>query len=233
MLDNQAFPYGNKKESFIIKRTINIINIVKKKYPIRIVVVACNTASTISLSILRKKFSFPIFGVLPRIESDEKIKNKKIIGLIATVATIKSSYVKETIKKKYSNSTLKIIGTNKLALIAEKKMRGYANSTIELKKIFKSWINLSIKPDIIILGCTHFSFLKKEIKTILNNNNLCFIDSIKIITHEINDYFKMLNFSQNINKNVLLYSGKNKKFKQLLFFLKKYKFTEIKNIILN
>ncbi len=233
ILDNQAFPYGNKTEFFIIERTIKIINIVKKNYPITIAVIACNTASTISLSILKKTFHFPIIGVFPEIKSAEKITRNKVIGLIATKATINSHYIKTIIHKKNSDSILEIIPTNKLALIAEKKIRGYSVKMVELKNIFQSWNNLLVQPDTIILGCTHFSLLKEEIKKILRNRPIFFVDSRKIITSQIKKYFNALNHKQNIKKNILLYSKYNQNLKNLFFFLKKYKFKKIKNINLN
>ncbi|WP_284443176.1 glutamate racemase [Buchnera aphidicola] len=233
MLDNEAFPYGNKTELFILQRSIKIINIIKKIYPITIVVIACNTVSTIALSILRNKFNFPIIGIFPAIDTAEKITKNKIIGLIATKATINSFYTKNKIHKNSSN-TIKIISTNKLASIAEKKIRGTTVSQIQLKNIFKPWTNLSIYPDTVILGCTHFSLLKKEITKILCvKSSIHFIDSINIITCQVKNYLDQSKIKPSIKKNIFLYSKKNDNFKKLLVFLKKYRFEVIKYINLN
>ncbi|QCI17927.1 glutamate racemase [Buchnera aphidicola (Acyrthosiphon lactucae)] len=231
ILDNEAFPYGNKTEIFIIKRSIKIINTIKKIYPISIVVIACNTVSTVALSVLRNIFNFPIIGIFPSIKSAKKITKNKIIGLIATKATINSFYTKKIICKNSSSNTLKIIGTNKLALIAEKKIRGYSVSRIQLKNIFKPWIKLPIYPDTIILGCTHFSLLEEEIKNILCiRSPINFIDSIEIVASQIENYFNQLKMEQKIKKNIFLYSKKSDSLKSLLFFLKEYKFKIIKHI---
>lgn len=228
MLDNEAFPYGEKKEKFIVERSIKIINTIKKIYPIKKVIIACNTASTISLPILRKNFNIPIIGVLPILKPAIEIKKNKIVGLIATQATVNSSYIKKIIYKYSLKNTIKIIATNELAIIAEKKVRKLSVSNTKLKKIFQSWIALSIQPDTIILGCTHFSFLKQEIQEMFYKP-INFIDSGDAIIKGIKKYF----YQENIKKNVFLCSKYNKKIKQLLFFLKKYKFKKIQEINLN
>jgi len=234
MLDNESFPYGNKTEFFIIQRSIKIIHTIKKIYPINIVVIACNTISTVALSILREKFDIPIFGIFPHIKAAEKITKNKIIGLIATKATINSSYTQKIIYEYSCSNTIKIIGTNKLAVIAEKKIRGVAVSQKKLKNIFRPWINLPTCPDTIILGCTHFSLLEKEIKNILyKTRSVYFIDSIKKVIFQIKSCLKTSNVNQKIKKNIFLYSKNNNNLKKLLSFLKQYKFTVIKHINLN
>lgn len=236
ILDNEAFPYGNKTEFFIIERSIKIINTVKKIYPITIVVIACNTASTIALSVLRSQFNFPILGIFPSIKYAEKITKNKIIGLIATKATINSSYTKKIVYKNSSPNTIQIIATNKLALMAEKKIRGIKVSQKKLKNIFKPWINLTIHPDTIILGCTHFVLLEEEIKKILSkkkSSSIYFIDSIKTVVSQIKNYYKKSHVDQNIKKNILLYSKNSDNFKELLIFLKKYRFDIIQHINFN
>jgi glutamate racemase len=229
MLDNEAFPYGKKNERFLIERSISIIYKVQKLYPINIVIIACNTISTVSLPILKKIFNIPIIGTLPMLKpAIEKTKNK-IIGLIGTNVTINSLYIKKIIHQYSLKSSIKIIATNKLAEIAEKKIRNLPISNIALEKIFKSWIILPLKPDTIILGCTHFSFLKKEIQKIFYKKHIYFITSEETIINKIKKYYSQ----EKIKENIFLYSKKNKKIEQLMFFLKKYKFKKIKEIKLN
>lgn len=228
MLDNEAFPYGEKKENFIIKRIIKIIDIIKKIYPINIVILACNTASTISLSILKKIFNIPIIGILPNLNTAIKITKNKIIGLIATEATINSSYIKKITYQYSLQKSIKIIATNELAKIAEKKIRHLSISRMKLKKIFHPWLLLSIPPDTIVLGCTHFSFLKIEIQKIFHHQ-INFVESSEKIFNKI----KKTCYSEKIEKNIFLCSKYNKKIKQLLFFLEKYKFKKIQEINLN
>ncbi|QCI19067.1 glutamate racemase [Buchnera aphidicola] len=232
LLDNEAFPYGEKRESFIIERSIKIINTIKKLYPITMVIVACNTASTISLDILKKYFDIPIIGVLPLLDETMRITKNSKIGFIATKATVNSSYVQKRISKNIHNKNIKIIATNKLAKIAEKKIRKQFISYIKLRKIFNRWLLLSVQPDTIYLGCTHFSFLKKEIQNIFHKP-IIFLDSHKIVVKKIKKYFLNKKNNQNIKKNIFLYSKYDKNINKLLCILKKYEFNSIKKVNLS
>ncbi|QFQ32706.1 glutamate racemase [Buchnera aphidicola (Aphis fabae)] len=232
LLDNEGFPYGEKKESFIIERSIKIINIIKKIYPIKLVVIACNTASTISLTILKKAFNIPIIGVLPLLDKATKVTKNNNIGFIATKATVKSLYIKKIIAKYTHHQNIQIIATNQLAKIAEKKIKKLSISSLELKKIFHSWIILSEQPDTIYLGCTHFSFLKNEIQNIFYQP-IIFLDSHENVSKIVQKHFLKNKKKQNIKKNIFLYSKYNKEFHKLFWILKKYQFSCIKEINLN
>ncbi|ALD15479.1 glutamate racemase [Buchnera aphidicola (Aphis glycines)] len=232
LLDNKGFPYGEKKESFIIQRSIKIINTIKNLYPIQIVVIACNTVSTISLHILKKKFNIPIVGVLPSLDQAIKITKNNNIGIIATKATIKSLYTKNLISKYTNSMNIKVIATNELARIAENKIRKISVSNFELKKIFYPWIILAVQPDTIYLGCTHFSFLKNEIQKIFHKP-INFLDSYTNTTEIVKKYFLNTKNNQNIKKNIFLYSKYSKNINKLLYILEKYEFNDISKVNLN
>ncbi|WP_343154213.1 glutamate racemase [Buchnera aphidicola] len=232
LLDNEGFPYGEKKESFIIQRSINIINTIQKLYPINIVIIACNTASTISLSILKKHFDIPIIGVLPSLTKAKKITKNNIIGFIATKATIKSVYTQNILSKYIHYEKIKVIATNKLAEIAEKKIKKLPISNLELKKVFNSWIISISQPDTIYLGCTHFTFLKNEIQNIFKKP-INFVETHDKVTRMVKKFFLNNKYNQKIKKNIFLYSKNNIEPNQLFWILKKYQFRYIKLINLD
>lgn len=233
-LDNEAFPYGNKTEHFIIQRIVTIIKKIKKIYPIKMVVIACNTVSTVSVSFLKKTFNLPIIGIFPDIKTAKKITKNNIIGLIATRTTIHSKYIQKLIYKKSFNNIIHTISTNQLALIAEKKIRKIPFSKKNLKNIFKPWINLYIKPDTIILGCTHFIFLKKEIKDSLHlKSSINFIDSRNKIVFDIKNCLFKFNLHQTIKNNIFLYSKHDNYLTKIFIYLKRYQFKQISYVNLN
>ena len=92
--DNLAFPYGTKNEDDLIGRVLTVIDQVDKQYHPDLLVVACNTASTLALPALRQQFKFPIVGVVPAIKPAAKITKSKVIGLLATPGTIARSYTR-------------------------------------------------------------------------------------------------------------------------------------------
>ncbi len=95
--DNVAFPYGEKSEGFIVERVLEIVGAVQQRHPLAIVVIACNTASTVSLPALRERFSFPVVGVVPAIKPAARLTVNGIVGLLATRGTVQRSYTHELI----------------------------------------------------------------------------------------------------------------------------------------
>lgn len=177
--DNAAFPYGELTESELIERTSYIVNEITKKHHIDIVVIACNTASTIVLPYLRDQYSIPIVGVVPAIKPAAQLSNN--IGLLATPATVKRKYTYELIEAFAPISSVQLLGSTRLVEIAEEKMVGVEVDLNELAGILAIWKN---KVDTIVLGCTHFPFLKSEIKRVLGNQVLL-IDSGEAIARRV------------------------------------------------
>ncbi|KAB2823907.1 glutamate racemase [Aliivibrio finisterrensis] len=177
--DNAAFPYGELTESVLIERTTHIISQLCAKFAIDIVVIACNTASTIVLPTLRGKLTIPVVGVVPAIKPAALVSTK--IGLLATPATVKRTYTYELIKSFAPISDVQLLGSTRLVEIAEEKMIGVDVDLKELKDILSPWQN---KVDTIVLGCTHFPFLRNEIKKVLNGNVLL-IDSGEAIARRV------------------------------------------------
>lgn len=65
--DNAGFPYGEKSETFIVDRVVAIVEAITRSYPLSLVIIACNTASTVSLPALRERFAFPVVGWFRRL----------------------------------------------------------------------------------------------------------------------------------------------------------------------
>ncbi|EIJ71080.1 glutamate racemase [Pasteurella bettyae] len=164
--DNAFFPFSEKSEELIIQRTLTVCGKINGTYPLDLIVIACNTASTVVLPALRETFSIPIVGTVPAIKPATEISQTKQIGLLATKGTIQRSYVDELIKKYATNCKVEKIGSTKLAEIAEQKLHGHSVDLITLKKELEPWIALD-KLDSVILGCTHFPLIKEEIQLCL------------------------------------------------------------------
>lgn len=119
--DNDAFPYGEKSPAFIIERTIRFIDQIQQKHALAIAVIACNTASTVSLLALRAYFPFPIIGVVPAIKPATKLTRNGIIGLLATKVTVNGNYTKELIDRFAPDCKVEMIASSELVQLAEKK----------------------------------------------------------------------------------------------------------------
>ncbi|CUR53747.1 Glutamate racemase [Serratia symbiotica] len=230
VFDNIAFPYGEKSEKFIIERVLNITHAIQKKHSITIMILACNTASVISLTTLRKYFKFPIIGVIPAIKPASYITKNNIIGLLATKATIRCNYTHQLINKFANHCQVKLLASTELVMLSEKKMYGKNISLKKIKKILYPWINMTIPPDTVILGCTHFPLLLKELKIILPKHTTI-IDSSTAIAHRSNQLMQLQKKIILTKNNNLVYCMKiYKNYNVISSIFKKYGFTILKKL---
>ncbi|CDG23188.1 Glutamate racemase [Xenorhabdus poinarii G6] len=165
--DNEAFPYGEKTAEVIIERVVQVVDTIQKKHPLAIVVIACNTASTVSLPVLREHFPFPVVGVVPAIKPAAKLTCNRVVGLLATRATVNRHYTKELIARFASDCQMHSIGSAELVELAEGKLHGKDVPLKELEKILKPWLKMEEPPDTVILGCTHFPLIAEELSQVL------------------------------------------------------------------
>lgn len=194
--DNQAFPYGERSETFIIKRVISIINTIKCIHHINLIIIACNTASVVSLKILKNYFfPCPIVGVIPAINLASKYTRNRVIGVLATHRTIKHRYILN-LKKRFSyRNKIMLLGTSTLVNIAESKIYGKKIQTSILYQILHPWLKAEKFPDTIVLGCTHFSLLKKELTQVLPKNIYLIDPTYSVAKHSIYLLKKHMNIS--------------------------------------
>ena len=168
VFDNEAFPYGEKSQEFIIDRVVHIISAVAEKHFFAAIVIACNTASTVSLPALRAKFTdIPIVGVVPAIKPAAKLTCNGVVGLLATRATVKRPYTHELIERFATDCKVHSLGSAELVELAERKLHGEEVSLDELRKILIPWLKMKEPPDTVVLGCTHFPLLADELLSVL------------------------------------------------------------------
>ncbi|HSC66081.1 MAG TPA: glutamate racemase [Cellvibrio sp.] len=163
--DNAFFPYGTKGEEELIARVDQVIDALLQQYPSDILVIACNTASTLTLPHLRGKLNLPIVGVVPAIKPAALMSNSGVIGLLATPATVARPYTHELIREYAANCQVISLGSSELVQIAERKLRGERIDPAEIGKITHALMcaNNAEKMDVLVLACTHFPLLKEEL----------------------------------------------------------------------
>ncbi len=169
LADQKNAPYGDKSKLVIQKRARAISHFLIK-HKVKLIVVACNTSTIASISILRKNFHIPIIGVVPVVKkASEETKTKKI-AIFATPSTIKSSYLKNLIETYAHNVTVFKNGATGLEKLVEA-------GNIHNKKIAEI-LKTNLLPlkkkgvDVIALGCTHYPFLKTDIQKIIGQDVL-------------------------------------------------------------
>ena len=159
--DTENFPYGEKSQDEIVKLAIKNVEYLIKK-DVKIIVIACGTATSQAIESLHLKFDIPIVGIIePTIQYVKKQKYKEI-GVIATEGTIRNGAWEKKLKENIPNINVISRACPMLATIAEEgRTTGEEgrNAIREYKKPFKEK-----RIDKIILGCTHFPIYEQVIR---------------------------------------------------------------------
>lgn len=159
--DTKNFPYGSRSKEEIIEFAIqNVKTLIKKQ--VKVIVIACGTATSQALDILKEKFDIPIIGIIePTVEYIENQKYQEV-GVIATEGTIRSGAWGQKLKEKMPE----IMVTNKacpmLATIAEEGKARSVEGRAAIKEYMKPFKEKHINK--IILGCTHYPIYEKIIR---------------------------------------------------------------------
>ena len=186
--DNQAFPYGTKPEAELIDRVVNVVKALETQYKPDLLVVACNTASTVALPHLRSRFNFPIVGVVPAIKPAAKLSKSNVIGLLATPGTIERDYTNSLINEFAHDCSVIKVGSSRLVEMAEQKMSGNPIDLDEIEQELSPFFNYE-NLDFLVLACTHFPLLNNEISAVFKekSNALRLIDSGIAIANRVSE----------------------------------------------
>lgn len=159
--DTKNFPYGSRsKEEIIEFATQNVETLIKKQ--VKVIVIACGTATSQALDALKEKFDIPIIGIIePTIEYIEKQKYQEV-GVIATEGTIKNGAWERKLKEKMPQVKVTNKACPMLATIAEEGKARSAEGRAAIKEYMRPFKEKNINK--IILGCTHYPIYEKIIR---------------------------------------------------------------------
>ncbi|MFZ4601704.1 MAG: glutamate racemase [Caulobacterales bacterium] len=163
--DNAWLPYGEKSDAALLERVPELIAAACLEWEPDVVVLACNTASTIALDAVRARVSAPVVGVVPPIKPAAAASRSKTIGLLATPATVARSYTDKLIAEFAHDCTVVRVGATALVVEAERKLRGAA---VDMTVVHDAIAPLFAPPhgaalDVVALACTHFPLLRQEL----------------------------------------------------------------------
>ena len=163
--DTARVPYGSKSEDTVIRFAHQISSFLREKQ-VKMIVVACNTASAVALQSLQQSFSIPIVGVIePGSEAAVKSSKYKRIGVIGTASTIRSGAYRAAIRALDPEIEVMDQACPLLVPLVEEDWPhdGVVTQVLEsYLDIFKTH-----KPDSLILGCTHYPYLKSIIQKVM------------------------------------------------------------------
>ncbi|MET3078124.1 glutamate racemase [Pantoea leporis] len=165
--DNAGFPYGEKSEDFIVERVVAVVTAITQRFPLALVIIACNSASTISLPALRERFEFPVVGVVPAIKPAARLTRNGVVGLLATRGTVKRPYTHELVAQFARDCKIEMLGSAELVELAEAKLHGEDVELADVRRAVQPWLRMKEPPDTVVLGCTHFPLLRDELQLVL------------------------------------------------------------------
>ena len=159
--DDAAFPYGRLSEATLVERVCFVMDHLISDHCPDIVVVACNTASTLVLPHLRARFAVPFIGTVPAIKPAAQLSTSRVIAVLATPGTVSRDYTHELIRQFGGGCEVILVGSNKLAMLAEQRLRGKEPDTREvLRELEPCFVDLcGRRTDVIALSCTHYPLL--------------------------------------------------------------------------
>ncbi|SFC12995.1 glutamate racemase [Marinospirillum celere] len=160
--DNAAFPYGLKSDAWLLERVPEVVARLIEQVQPCLLVVACNTASTVVLPALRERFQLPVVGVVPAIKPAGLMTRSGHIGLLATQGTIQRPYTQRLIETFAGDCQVTRVGSNRLVELAEEAMAGREVPDATLLEILQPFLE-EPRLDTMILGCTHFPLLQKQL----------------------------------------------------------------------
>lgn len=180
--DSKNTPYGVKSQDEIYNLSKKLIRFLLEKQ-VKLIVIACNTITVSCLDRLRSDFpSMPIVGTVPVIKTAAAVSQKKRIGILSTTRTAQSDYQKHLIEEFASHCQVFNHGTDDLVPLIEEGKEVTEEMTTRLKKTLTVFSQEDI--DTLVLGCTHFPFLKEQMKHILGNSILL-LDSGDAIARQV------------------------------------------------
>jgi glutamate racemase len=208
LADSKNAPYGQKSKEEIIELSIKNAEFLLHQN-CKIIVVACNTATTNAIKELRAKYDIPFIGIEPAIKPAATHSQKHVIGILATQGTLNSELFHQTAEKFQDTKIIEQIGHGLVPLIEN----GGINSP-EMDKLLHFYLQpmLAANIDYLVLGCSHYPYLIPQIKKILPKD-IKIIDSGEAVARQTKNVLleKVGLHSENHLAKTTFYTNSNSK----------------------
>lgn len=167
--DDDGFPYGAWEEAALLARMTGLFRDLIEDHEPGLVVIACNTASTLGIAHLRKTFPDQAFiGTVPAIKPAAERTRSGLVSVLATPGTVKRQYTRDLISQYASKCHVRLVGSENLASLAEIYMRtGFVDEEAVAREITPCFVDDNgRRTDIIVLACTHYPFLVNRMRKV-------------------------------------------------------------------
>lgn len=207
LADSKNAPYGQKSKKEIIALSMKNTDLLLEM-ECKLIVVACNTATTNAIRELREKYNVPFIGIEPAIKPAVANSKTQIIGILATQGTLNSELFNKTAEMFYDTKIVEQVGHGLVQLIES----GNMNSP-EMDKLLHSYLTPMIEANIdyLVLGCSHYPYLIPQIKKILPDH-IQIIDSGRAVAKQtLNILKEQVGLSSTSSNEAIFYTNTNPK----------------------
>lgn len=158
--DDAFFPYGRHSEDAIVSRVVPLIGDLIATHTPDLVVIACNTASTLVMSHLRAAYGVPFVGTVPAIKPACASSRSRRVSVLGTRGTVKREYTHALIRDFAQGCDVTLVGAENLASLAEAALKGERVSDEAIAaEIAPCFVNGEARTDTVVLACTHYPLL--------------------------------------------------------------------------
>jgi glutamate racemase len=165
--DDAGFPYGPLSEDALVQRVNQVMEKLIALFTPDLVVIACNTASTLVLPHLRGRYpAIPFVGTVPAVKPAAALSRSQMISILATPGTVTRDYTHDLVRNYAAHCNVTLAGSDRLAALAEASMKGQtvedAAIAAEIAPCFVT--DGARRTDCIVLACTHYPLLISAFK---------------------------------------------------------------------
>lgn len=160
--DDAGFPYGPWDEERLRAHLVTLFGALIERHDPRGVVIACNTASTVAIEVLRAAYPHvPFVGTVPAIKPAAERTSSGVVAVLATPGTVRRAYTADLIERFARQAHVRLVGSERLAGMAEAHLRREPLVMDEVRAEIAEcfYVNASGRTDIVVLACTHYPFL--------------------------------------------------------------------------
>jgi glutamate racemase len=163
--DDAFFPYGRHQEAQLVGRVVPLMGELIAAHAPDLVVIACNTASTLVLPHLRARFAVPFIGTVPAIKPACRASRSRLVSVLGTEATVRREYTRALIRDFGEGCEVTLVGSAHLAALAETALHDIAIDDAAVAReiapcfIIATDAKAGRRTDTVVLACTHFPLL--------------------------------------------------------------------------
>jgi glutamate racemase len=166
--DDAFFPYGRQDETKLVARILAVMEDLIAAHKPDLIVVACNTASTVALPHLRARFPVPFVGTVPAIKPACAASASRLVSVLGTEATVRREYTRALIRDFADGCGVTLVGSLRLAEFAEAVLHGEAVADADIaREIAPCFVEHNgARTDTVVLACTHYPLLLEQIRRV-------------------------------------------------------------------